>query len=126
MRLKQAVSKASLLVVGSMLALPAVADAAFICAADPTKRLAIDSGGGVLVDIDGAGIINICSMSSDRNGVTKEACNGWYSTLLTYRSMRAKARLYFTPEAPGNSGVSSCAGLGDWTVRTPYFMEPNP
>lgn len=116
--------KASVLALGATLAFPAAANA-LICRADPTRRLSIDSSGSVFVDIDGAGIVSICSMSYDRNGVTKEACNGWYSTLLTYRALRAKARLYFTPEAPGNNGVSSCASLGDWTTRTPYYMEPD-
>ena len=64
----------------------------FTCLADPPRRLSIDAGGNVLLDVDGAGIINICSLSIDDRGVTKEACCGWYSTLLTYRLQKAKAR----------------------------------
>lgn len=96
----------------------------FTCLADPSKRLSIDSGGSVLVDIDGAGIINICSLSNGDRGVTKEACAGWYSTLLTYRFQKAKARLYFNQEYYGMAGVTSCPALGDWHARTPYYIEP--
>ena len=78
----------------------------------------------MLVDIEGAGIINICSLSNNDRGVTKEACAGWYSTLLSYRFQRAKARFYFSPENYGNAGLSACNQLGDWAVRTPYYMEP--
>ncbi len=96
----------------------------FTCLADPSKRLSIDSGGSVLVDIDGAGIINICSLSNGDRGVTKEACAGWYGTLLTYRFQKTKARLYFNQEYYGMAGVTSCPALGDWHARTPYYIEP--
>jgi hypothetical protein len=96
----------------------------FTCLADPSKRLSIDSGGSVLVDIDGAGIINICSLSNGDRGVTKEACAGWYSTLLTYRFQKAKARLYFNQGYYGMADVTSCPALGNWNARTPYYIEP--
>lgn len=103
----------------------APANAAVICLANPAGRLAVDAGGTVLVDFDGAGIVKICSMSSATAVVAKEACVAWYSTLLTYRTMRTKARFYFEESHQGNAGVTSCAALGDWVSRNPYYMEPN-
>lgn len=96
----------------------------FTCLADPSKRLSLDTGGSVLVDVDGAGIINICSLSNSDRGVTKEACAGWYSMLLTYRFQKAKIRFYFNQDAYGMAGITSCPALGNWTARTPYYIEP--
>lgn len=96
----------------------------FSCLADPSKRLSIGADGAVLVGVEGAGIIEICSLSNGDRSATKEACSGWYSTLLTYRFQRAKARLYFNQEYYGMAGVRSCGALGDWRARTPYYIEP--
>lgn len=94
-----------------------------LCDAVPYARLGIDAGGGLLVDFSGAGIVNICSMTSSDRGISKEACTAWYSALLTHRATRTKVRFYFNNDNPANAGVTSCAGLGDWATRAPYFME---
>lgn len=94
-----------------------------ICDAVPYARLGLDAGGGLLVDISGAGIVNICSMTSSDRGISKEACTAWYSALLTHRASRTKVRLYFNTDNPANAGVTSCAALGDWATRSPYFLE---
>lgn len=94
-----------------------------ICDAVPYARLGIDAGGGLLVDFSGAGIVNICSMTSSDRGISKEACTAWYSALLTHRASRTKVRFYFNTDNPANAGVTSCAALGDWATRSPYFME---
>lgn len=50
----------------------------------------MDVGGNVLVDVDDAGIIKICSLSNGDRDLNKEACSGWYSALLAYRFQKAK------------------------------------
>jgi hypothetical protein len=56
-------------------------------------------------------------------GVTKEACAAWYGSLLTYKTMRLRARFYFDLTDPANAGVTTCATLGDWRSRHVYFLE---
>lgn len=94
-----------------------------VCDAVPYARLGIDAGGELLVDFSGAGIIKLCSMTSSDRGISKEACTAWYSALLTHRASRTRVRFYFNTANPANAGVTSCAALGDWAVRAPYFME---
>lgn len=96
---------------------------AAVCDAVPYSRLGIDAGGSLFVDFDGAGIINICSITALDRGISKEACAAWYSVLLTNRASRTKVRFYFSTANSVNAGVTSCATLGDWVARAPYFVE---
>lgn len=83
----------------------------------------LDRYGSLNVDFIGAGIVNLCSMSADERGVTKEGCAAWYSALLSFKLARTRVVFYFNAADPGNAGLTTCAGLGDWTARTPYFLQ---
>lgn len=94
-----------------------------ICEINLGGRLGISKEGYLYVDMKGAGIVAMCSMSGADRGISKEACTGWYSALLSLKMARARAQFYFNGSEPANSGVVQCSQLGDWTVRTPYFLE---
>lgn len=97
-----------------------------ICEINLAGRLGISKEGNLYVDMKGAGIVAICSMSGTDRGISKEACTGWYSALLSLKMAHARAQFYFNGSEPANSGVVQCSQLGDWTVRTPYFLETIP
>lgn len=94
-----------------------------ICQINFGGRMGISMGGQLQVDFADAGIVNICSMTATERGVSKEACTAWFSALLSFRLAKVRARFYFRAADPGNADVTTCAGLGDWSVRTPYFLE---
>lgn len=99
------------------------ARANFLCQAIPADFLGIDAGGTVLTSIEGTGRIKICNLERDHAGIGAQTCAGWYSTLLTARS---KVSVYFDETNPLNVGSTSCATLGEWVVRVPYYLEFEP
>lgn len=101
----------------------ATAAQAQICEINFGGRLGISKDGTLQVDFVSAGIVAICSMTATDRGVSKEACAAWFSALLSFRLAKVRARFYFSAADPGNANVTTCAGLGDWSVRTPYFLE---
>jgi hypothetical protein len=94
-----------------------------ICEINFGGRLGIGKDGSLQVDFVSAGIVTICSMTATERGVSKEACAAWFSALLSFRLAKVRARFYFSAADPGNANVTTCAQLGDWSVRTPYFLE---
>lgn len=94
-----------------------------ICEINFGGRLGIGKEGALYVDFIGAGIVSICSMTTTERGVSKEACAAWYSTLLSLKLAKARARFYFNTTDPGNASITTCASLGEWVGRTPYFLE---
>jgi hypothetical protein len=94
-----------------------------ICEINSGGRLGIGKEGSLQVDFVSAGIVTICSMTATERGVSKEACAAWFSALLSFRLAKVRARFYFSAVDPGNANVTTCAELGDWSARTPYFLE---
>lgn len=94
-----------------------------ICEINFGGRMGIAREGALEVDFVGAGIVNICSMTATERGVSKEACTAWFSALLSFRLAKVRARFYFSAADPGNANITTCAELGNWSVRTPYFLE---
>jgi hypothetical protein len=117
--------KSILKVATGLLAMTAVpAQAGLICEVNTAGPIGVGGDSILYVQIIGAGILGICSMNgTSAGGTTKEACAAWYGAMLSYRAMRARAHFYFDTANPVNAGVNSCAELGDWRARTPYFME---
>lgn len=99
---------------------PVHAQSNFICIAKPQDGLGLTNAGAVVVAVDGVGVLNICSVSGDMGGVTKESCTAWYSAFLTWRETGKSAYLYFTP--PNVGGATSCSQFSSWDVRVPYYM----
>lgn len=99
------------------------ASALVVCHAVPTSGLGITDDGTVVTWVDGNGMLKLCSLEQAFGAIGPKACAGWYSTLLTARSARAKVALYLHETAPGNAGVTTCDTLGAWGVRAVYYIE---
>lgn len=113
---------AAICLVAASVASPA--QASIICEVNLNGRLGLDKGGDVWVDMVGAGILRVCNVSSTNAiGTTKETCAAWYSSLLTYKAGHGRAIFYFDTSVPSNTGLSSCADLGDWLTWMPYFLQ---
>jgi hypothetical protein len=95
------------------------------CPGVAAPYVGIDGGGVVATTIENAGVVNICSVSTTIGGVAPATCQAWYSTILTHRTLGKKLTYYFDTNNPTNAGVTSCASLGAWTTRVPYFVELN-
>ncbi len=54
----------------------------FSCRVNPALYLAINASGIVYTNVDGVGILGICSMGTQMGSIHPDACKGWYSTLL--------------------------------------------
>jgi hypothetical protein len=100
------------------LATPAMATN-FSCTG-PVLYLGVSSAGGVTMNI-GNGVWTICSLTSTHGTVTKEACAGWYSGILTARASGKTIMIYFSQEE--NGANASCTTLGNWTYPLPYFLQ---
>ena len=109
-----------LLIVLILLVFPVPAMADNFSCSGPIAELGLASGGNVTVDL-GYGVWTICNLSGTSGSATKETCAGWYSSLITARAGTKTITLYFTPS--DNSGITTCSGLGTWSVRAPYFLE---
>lgn len=79
------------------------------------------SNGGTLYLDNGNGIWAICNLTTNYGSTTKESCAAWYSGFLTARASVRTVTLYFNSEE--NAGITTCAALGTWTVRAPYFVQ---
>ena len=100
--------------------IPASAGAAnFVCTASPVIYLAAGGDGTIYTAVDGK-VVGICNLGSQVGGVSSQACTGWYSALLTQRSLGKTVTLQFD-----NPGLSGCAAIGAWTVTVPYFLIQN-
>ena len=85
----------------------------------------IDANGVVATTIENAGIVNICSVATTMGGVAPATCQSWYSTILTHRTISKKITYYFDTNNPTNIGITTCASLGNFQTRVPYFIELN-
>lgn len=100
------------------------AHAGFICIADAATQLGVDAGGSVVVQLEGIGPLNICSVTpSGDTEVSADACRTWYASLLSYRLANKKTRLYFSNDYASNAGLTACSQLGAWSHHSPYFLE---
>ncbi len=97
----------------------------FSCRANPAQYLAINASGIVYTHVDGVGILGICSMGTQMGSIHPDACKGWYSTLLTFKSLGKSAWFYFDPSHQINSGKTSCNSFSQWDTREPYHFESN-
>jgi hypothetical protein len=105
----------------ALLSFPAVASANFACTGTVTY-LGANASGEVLVDI-GKGVWGVCNLSETYKGVTSaQACQGWYSALVSAKLSGKSVVLWFSPDNLGNDGITSCEGLGNWSARTPYHV----
>lgn len=97
----------------------------FSCKANPAQYLGINASGIVYTNVEGVGVLGICSMGTQMGSIHPDACKGWYSTLLTYKSLGKNAWLYFDPSYQINSGKTSCSSFSQWETREPYYFEAN-
>lgn len=107
---------------------PAAA-ANFPCNPGQVGWLSVDAGGGLWVGLN-YGILNICSLSNLWEGITPQACQSWYSTLLTARTTNRPVTLYFNTDNPLNSGLpvdSNCSptAFGNWNSHPSYHLQIN-
>jgi hypothetical protein len=99
------------------------ASALVVCYAVPTSGLGVDEGGTVVTWVEGNGMLKLCSLEEQFGTVGAKTCAGWYSTLLTARSARAKVALYLNETRAGNAGITTCNTLGAWSARSVYYIE---
>ena len=102
-------------------AAPAMAN--FTCGANPNAYLGLNSEGWVAVSVNGVGVQSVCSVSNTVGGVSPEACQGWYSTLLTWRALGRQGVFYYNPDNSANQGKTACSQFAPWEIRIPYFLE---
>lgn len=95
----------------------------FSCRANPAQYLAINASGIVYTHVDSVGVLGICSMGTQMGSIHPDACKGWYSTLLTYKSLGRFAWIYFNPSSQINAGKGSCSSFAQWETREPYHLE---
>ena len=93
--------------------------AAYSCTGT-VNYLGLSNDGTVEVD-NGNGIWAVCSLSGTYGSTTTEACAAWYSGMLTARAGARTITIYFAPS--DNAGIATCAGLGNWAGRYPYFVQ---
>lgn len=98
-------------------AAPALAD--FGCPVRPSEYLGVD-GGGFLVMIGGKHV-KVCSFQANAGDASPDICKIWYSHVATARA-QAKTVNFLFHETQSN-GATSCAGLQDWALTPPYFLE---
>lgn len=98
----------------------------FACGAGPINYLGMDANGVVQLSFSNVSFIDICSVNATFAGVGADVCKAWYSTLLTQRAQGKSMVMYFDSTNPSNAGIITCQALGPWTVRPPYFIEPQP
>lgn len=103
-----------------LVAIPSAASA-FTCTG-AASHLAIHRTGDVYVNI-GSGVWKICNLTQTIGAVPKESCESWYATLLSARLADRAVTLHFDATEPGNNGVTTCAELGSWVHRSPYYVE---
>jgi hypothetical protein len=115
----------SLIAIASMFVTTPVYAANIACPGVVAPYLGIDSNGQVLTTIENAGTVGICSVSVTIGSITPATCQSWYSSILTQRTLGKKLTYYFDTANPTNAGVTTCASLGNWVTRVPYFVELN-
>jgi hypothetical protein len=118
-------SHTALLTIVSVFAATSADAANIACPGVTTPYVGIDGNGQVMTTIENTGVIGICSVSITIGGITPATCQTWYSTILTHRTMGKKLTYYFDTTNPINAGVTTCASLGSWVTRIPYFVELN-
>lgn len=98
--------------------------ATFSCTAQDPAWSGYAVHGGVSVKIEGAtGPISVCSTSVATDGLSTASCRDIFSTIVTAQASGRRLVFYFDSDYPSNSGISSCAQLGAWVTRVPYFVE---
>lgn len=102
---------------------PAMAN--FVCDTNPSAYLGVDGSGWIAVQINGVGVQKVCSLSDTVGGVTAQACQGWYASLLTWRTQGRTGAFYYSPDNPANQGKTACTQFSEWDVGIPYFMQLN-
>lgn len=103
--------------------LSATPASAFTCQTNPSAYLGMDGSGWIAVQVDGVGVQKICNMTDAVAGVTAEACQGWYASLLTWRTLGRQGLLYYDPGNPTIGGKTACTQFTQWDARVPYFLE---
>lgn len=116
------IKKIALICAAFISATPSPALASFACQG-PVARL----GGGNALTVDiGYGMWTICSLEQTLGGITPQACESWYALFTSAKLGGKSMMLYFDPANPNNGGISTCAALGEWTQRVPFFLELTP
>lgn len=92
----------------------------FSCSVNPSAYLGLSNAGYVLVAVNGTTITQICNVSDTVGSVTPEACMGWYSSLLTWRTLGKSGFAYFSPTTVGKT---ACNQFTSYDVRIAYHLE---
>jgi hypothetical protein len=98
------------------------------CSPVSIQHLGINAAAQVYLDV-GAGTHLICTIGSDSNGVSGNACSAMYATLLSARAQGKTITLQFSSSYPANAGIgSNCdvQSLGTWVARPPSYLSVNP
>lgn len=99
------------------------ADAMFSCRVSPSSYLGLNGAGFVTVGVGEVGILQICSINADVEGVAAKACLGWYSALLTWRETGKTGWLYFDGANSQNGNANGCTDFHQWDIRFPYYLK---
>lgn len=91
----------------------------FICSGNVQR---LGSGNSLTIDI-GHGVWSICSLEISLGGIDPRSCAAWYALFTSAKMTQHPVALYFATTHPSNQGAVDCTTLGNWTERTPYFVE---